>query len=74
MKLNKSKGIASGVIEHVLLVTAVALVAVLFTHYNLLWRWDNLLYDAQLSLWKRTVSDDIIIIAIDDESLKELGR
>ncbi len=74
MKLINTKGSGSGVIEHVLLVTTVALVAVLFVHYHLLWRWDNLLYDAQLSLWKRTVSDDIIIIAIDDESLKELGQ
>ncbi|MGB5520240.1 MAG: CHASE2 domain-containing protein [Gammaproteobacteria bacterium] len=74
MKLIKTKGSSSGVVEHLLLVAAVALIAVMFVHYNLLWRWDNLLYDAQLSLWKRTVSDDIIIIAIDDESLKELGR
>jgi CHASE2 domain-containing sensor protein/signal transduction histidine kinase len=74
VKLIKTKGSGTGVIEHVLLVAAVAFAATLFVHYNLLWRWDNLLYDAQLSLWQRTVSDDIIIIAIDDESLKELGR
>ncbi|MBT8126125.1 MAG: CHASE2 domain-containing protein [Gammaproteobacteria bacterium] len=74
MKLIKIKDSGSGIIEHILLVTAVALTAVLFVHYDFLWRWDNLLYDAQLSLWQRTVSDDIIIIAIDDESLKELGQ
>jgi CHASE2 domain-containing sensor protein/signal transduction histidine kinase len=51
-----------------------AFMAVSFVHYNLLWRWDNLLYDAQLSFWSRSVSEDIIIIAIDDESLNELGR
>ncbi len=51
-----------------------ALVAVLFVHNDLLWRWDNLLYDAQLSFWSRSVADDIIIIAIDDESLNDLGR
>jgi len=61
-------------IEHFLLVILLTYAAGLFVHYNVLWRWDNLLYDAQLSFWSRTVSDEIIIINIDDESLKELGR
>ncbi len=60
--------------EHVLLVVLLASAAGLFVQNNLLWRWDNLLYDAQLSFWTRTVSNDIIIIAIDDESLYEIGR
>ncbi len=64
----------SGLIEHVILVILLAFVAGLFVHTNMLWRWDNLLYDAQLSFWSRTVSDDIIIIAIDDESLDKIGR
>ena len=74
MNLNRVKGDSSGVIEHIVLVAMLAFVAALFVHNNLLWRWDNLLYDAQLSFWSRTVADDIIIIAIDDESLNELGR
>ncbi len=74
MNLNRIKGDSSGVIEHILLVSMLALVAVLFVHNDLLWRWDNLLYDAQLSFWSRSVADDIIIIAIDDESLNDLGR
>ena len=74
MNLNRVKGDNSGVIEHIALVVMLAFTALLFVHYNLLWRWDNLLYDAQLSFWSRSVSDDIIIIAIDDESLNELGR
>ena len=68
------KGNSSGVIEHLFLVAILAFVAGLFVHNNILWRWDNLLYDAQLSFWSRSVSDDIIIIAIDDESLNDLGR
>jgi CHASE2 domain-containing sensor protein/signal transduction histidine kinase len=60
--------------EHILLVVLLTFVAGLFVQNNVLWRWDNLLYDAQLSFWSRSVSDDIIIIAIDDESLNELGR
>ena len=57
-----------------MLVAMLAFVAAMFVHHKLLWRWDNLLYDAQLSFWSRSVTDDIIIIAIDDESLNELGR
>ncbi len=48
--------------------------AALFVHNDWLWRWDNLLYDSQLSFWKRAPSQDIVIIAIDDHSLSTLGR
>jgi len=64
----------SAKVEHYLLIILLSLTAALFTHNDVLWRWDNLLYDAQLSFWSRTVSDDIIIIDIDDESLKQIGR
>ena len=69
-----ARGGLSSIIEHIVLVTLLASVAGVFVHYDVLWRWDNLLYDAQLSLWTRPVPDDIIIIAIDDESLNDLGR
>ena len=74
MKNNKVSAWRSGLSEHLLLLVLLTFIAGLFVQYNVLWRWDNLLYDAQLSFWSRTVSDDIIIIAIDDESLNELGR
>jgi len=64
----------TGILEHLLLVALLAVVAASFVHYQVLWRWDYLLYDAQLSLWTRDVSDDIVIIAIDDESLNQIGR
>lgn len=60
--------------EHILLVTGLMLLSGLFVHYDILWRWNNLLYDTQLSFWSRQASDDIVIINIDDESLNELGR
>ncbi len=41
---------------------------------NWLWRLDQILYDAHLQFWGRAAPDDIIIIAIDDESLHRLGR
>ena len=74
MNLIYTRGNHSGVFEHLLLVAILAFVSGLFVHSNLLWRWDNLLYDAQLSFWTRPVSDEIIIVAIDDESLRQLGR
>ena len=74
MNLIYTRGNHSGVFEHLLLVAILALISGLFVHSNLLWRWDNLLYDAQLSFWTRPVSDEIIIVAIDDESLRQLGR
>ena len=74
MNLIKAGGNTSGVIEHFFLVAILAFTAGLFVYNDLLWRWDNLLYDAQLTFWTRTVSDNIIIIAIDNESLNDLGR
>ncbi len=46
----------------------------LMVYLDWLWRWDQLLYDAQLRLWSRPPPEDIIIVAIDDASLSELGR
>ena len=74
MNLIYTRGNYSGVTKHLILVAILAIVSGLFVHSSLLWRWDNLLYDAQLSFWTRPVSDEIIIVAIDDESLRQLGR
>ncbi|HHO58843.1 MAG TPA: CHASE2 domain-containing protein [Thiotrichales bacterium] len=60
--------------ERLLLAAFLAGFASLFVYNDWLWRWDNLLYDAQLSFWKRPASEQIVIIAIDDASLSELGN
>ena len=39
-----------------------------------LWRFDRLFYDTQLMLWERPAPNDIIIVAIDEQSLTALGR
>ncbi len=39
-----------------------------------LWRWDQLLYDVHLRQWTTPAPDDIVLVAIDEASLKELGR
>jgi len=74
VNLLKTRRDHSSALEHFVLVAILAFVSGLFIHNSVLWRWDNLLYDAQLSFLARTVSDEIIIVAIDDESLRDLGR
>ncbi|MEM7293030.1 MAG: CHASE2 domain-containing protein [Pseudomonadota bacterium] len=54
-------------------VVAFAALALLLSQSNVLERWDNLSYDAILSLNTATPSQDIFIIAIDDASIDELG-
>jgi CHASE2 domain-containing sensor protein/signal transduction histidine kinase len=39
-----------------------------------LWRWDQLLYDLQLSFLANEPSEEIVIVAVDKQSLDALGR
>jgi len=48
--------------------------ALVLVHTNWLYRWDLLLYDWTLATWSRAPADDIVIVAIDEQSLRELGR
>lgn len=48
--------------------------AVLLVQQDWLWRWDRVFYDAQLRLWNRPAPEDIVIIAIDEDTLREFGR
>jgi CHASE2 domain-containing sensor protein/nitrogen-specific signal transduction histidine kinase len=52
---------------------AAALVVVLIST-DWLWRVDRLLYDFNLRLWTRAAPSDVVIVAIDEESLSLLGR
>ena len=38
------------------------------------WRLDLVLYDAQLRLWREPAPQDIVIVAIDEQSLEQFGR
>ncbi|MET0045839.1 MAG: CHASE2 domain-containing protein [Candidatus Thiodiazotropha sp. 6PLUC3] len=55
-----------------------ALILLLFTAFfaasGWLLRWDHLLYDLQMGGKSVPASDDIVIVAIDEKSLKALGR
>ncbi len=52
------------------LVAATAVVA----RERWLWRFDLVLYDTALALWARPAPDDVVIVAIDDLSIAEIGR
>ncbi len=39
-----------------------------------LWRWDQVLYDLQLSFMYTEPTEDILIVAVDEKSLEKLGR
>ncbi len=41
---------------------------------DLLWRVDRMIYDIYLQSWSRAPPDDIVIVAIDQASLAEIGR
>ncbi len=40
---------------------------------NWLWRWNLLLYDLQMGFLSKPAADDIVIVAVDEKSLKALG-
>ncbi len=46
----------------------------ILTYTDVLWRFDHFFYDSQIKLFSAAPSDDIVIIAVDENSLKALGR
>ncbi len=60
--------------ERLGLAAILAGLALLLAQGGWLWRWDQLIYDAQLRFWSRPAPDDIVIIAIDQASLEAFGR
>ena len=57
-----------------LLSSGLALLALIILYSDWLWRWDLLLYDLHLKLIARAAPNDIVVIAVDDFSLSEIGR
>jgi CHASE2 domain-containing sensor protein/signal transduction histidine kinase len=56
------------------LIVFLAGLAILLAITDWLWRWDQLIYDAELSIWSRPPADNIVIVAVDEASLAEIGR
>jgi diguanylate cyclase (GGDEF)-like protein/PAS domain S-box-containing protein len=51
-----------------------ALLAGILVYVNTLGHWDNQIYDLETRLWSSEPSKDIVIVAIDENSLAKLGR
>lgn len=63
-----------GKLEWLLLAAALGAATWFAAGHALLGRVDHALYDAGLALWRRPPPPDIVIVAIDEESIAALGR
>ncbi len=71
MKLSMNSSARSEAIKISLLMT---LICISIIYSDALWRLDKLIYDFQSSIITRDASKDIVIVAIDETSLNEIGR
>ncbi len=60
--------------ENVFLAALLVSTTLLLVQQDWLWRLDQYLYDAQLELWQRPSPNEIVILAVDKESLEKLGK
>lgn len=56
------------------LITAMLALAGYAVYSDWLWNWDQLIYDWQLRQSERPAPEDILIVAIDEQSLRSLGN
>lgn len=56
------------------LTAILALVAATCVVFDLPWRADLAIYDTAIAVWRRPAPQDMVIVAVDDRSVKELGR
>lgn len=61
-------------LQQLVLAAALSALVLAFISKDWLWRWGLLLYDVAASIESAAVADDLIIVAIDDESLSRIGR
>ncbi len=64
----------AGRVERLLLAGALLALVLLAVWRGWLWRLDLVLYDAQMPLWRAPPPQDVVIVAIDEQSLEQLGR
>ena len=60
--------------EQLILSLALVALALALDTSAFLWEWDQVVYDLQIQYWNRAPADDVVIVAIDEQSLDELGR
>lgn len=61
-------------LHKLLLTTCLPLLALVLQQTELLKQWDNQIFDAELVMFSRPANEDIVIIAIDENSLKKQGK
>ncbi len=61
-------------LEKLGLALLLSVLALLLVYTDALWRWNYLIYDYDLKLFSRPAPADVLIVAIDEQSLTELGR
>ena len=60
--------------SNILLPALACFIVVALLYTDGLWRMDNVIYDAYLRLLPTELPDDIVIIAIDEASIEQIGR
>ena len=63
-----------GLTERTLTALSLLILIQLLAVSGWLWRWDLAFYDLQLRQWSKPPAQDIVIVAVDEQSLTELGR
>ncbi|MDJ0805303.1 MAG: CHASE2 domain-containing protein [Gammaproteobacteria bacterium] len=70
----KKTNLSLGLTERLVTAFSLLLLALLLAASGWLWRWDQLLYDLQIDLWSKPPAQDIVIVAVDEQSLADFGR
>jgi PAS domain S-box-containing protein len=61
-------------VERICISFFLIVITLILTYTDVLWRFDRFFYDSQIKLFSSPPSKDIVIIAVDENSLKALGR
>ncbi|MCF6325494.1 MAG: EAL domain-containing protein [Gammaproteobacteria bacterium] len=72
--MNQAKSARPWLSSRIVMLVALPSAVLLLIFSDTLWRWDQWLYDTQLSNWSEPRRDDIVIVTIDDDSLESLGH
>ncbi|MEN8177297.1 MAG: CHASE2 domain-containing protein [Pseudomonadota bacterium] len=70
----KKTNLSLGLTERLITAISLLLLVLLLAASGWLWRWDQLLYDLQIDLWSKPPAEDIVIVAVDEQSLVDFGR
>ncbi len=61
-------------VERICISFFLVMIILILTYSDVLWRFDRFFYDTQIKIFSTAPSKEIVIIAVDENSLKALGR